>query len=309
MNRTGAMQRWCAALLAALLAVSLPACGNTENKTGSVRNANITVGSKNFTENIILAHMMADLIENRTGLTVNRKMNLGGSNVAWTALKTGDIQIYPEYTGTIVTNYYQEKTGSSEETLARTRELLKRDRLQFLEPFGFNNTYILAVRPETAEQYQLKTYSDLAKVAAELDFAVPFDFLDRPDGYPGLQAMYQMKFKRVKGMDQGIMYRLIGQGDTDVVSAYSTDGQVDIHHLTLLQDDKHFFPPYDAGPVVREDLLNRYPEIADALAPLKGAITEEKMREMNVKVDIGHKADVVAREFLVANGLISEKTE
>src|SRR5690606_38367583 len=218
------MKRMHATLLIIAAALLLSACG-AGSGTGGGKDT-ITIGSKNFTENIILAHMMADLIEARTGLNVDRKVNLGGSNVAWKALLNNEIQLYPDYTGTIVANYYQEETGTSGETLDKARELLKQDNLTFTDPFGFNNTYTLAVKKETAEKYGLKTFSDLAKVAEELILGCEFEFLDRSDGLPGLKETYGMNFKNAVGMDHGIMYRSLVEGEVDVIDAFATDGQI-----------------------------------------------------------------------------------
>ncbi|MFT4145184.1 MAG: glycine betaine ABC transporter substrate-binding protein [Mobilitalea sp.] len=267
----------------------------------------ITVGSKNFTENIIIAHMMADLIEENTELSVVRKVNLGGSNVAWTALENNDIQMYPDYTGTVVANFYQEETGTSQETLDRAKELLSDDNLKAMNSIGFNNTYTLAVTKETAEKYNLKSFSDLTAIAGELILGCEFEFKDRPDGYPGLQTAYSMNFKEAKGMDHGIMYRSLSEGEVDVVDAYATDGQIKVFDLTILEDDLEFFPPYDCIPIVRQDTLDKYPEIESALNQLAGKIDETIMQELNAKVDDeGRKADTVARDFLVEVGLIDD---
>jgi osmoprotectant transport system substrate-binding protein len=294
--------------LAALLAVAIAAltgCGSGSGEDGGGNKESITVGSKNFTENIILAHMMADVIEDKTGLKVARKVNLGGSNVAWKALLNNDIQLYPEYTGTIVANYYQEKTGTSDETLQKARELLKKDHLVFTNKFGFNNTYTLAVTQDTAKKYNLKTFSDLAKVSGGLLLGCEFEFKDRPDGYPGLDQRYGMKFKEVKGMDHGIMYRSLTDHNVDVVDAYSTDGQIKVNNLVILEDDKGFFPPYHAGPLLREDVLTKHPEIGQALNALDGKLTETVMQDLNAKVDMeGLKAEDVAKDFLKEQGII-----
>ncbi|HHV12097.1 MAG TPA: glycine/betaine ABC transporter substrate-binding protein [Clostridiales bacterium] len=288
----------------AVLVIAFYGCG----KGGAKGGATITVGSKNYTENIILAHMMADLVEEYTDLTVVRKVNLGGSNVAWTALENNDIQMHPDYTGTIVASYYQEETSTSEETLARTRELVAEDNLKALEPLGFNNTYTLAVTQETAQKYNLNTFSDLVKVSDQLILGCEFEFKDRPDGYPGLKAAYNMEFKDVKGMDHGIMYRSLNEGEVDVVDAYATDGQIKVFDLKILEDDLEFFPPYDCLPVVRQDTLEKYPGIEEALNRLAGKIDELTMQELNAKVDDqGMKEDVVAHDFLVEAGLIKEK--
>jgi len=292
-------------LTAAVFAVAsnVSACGGRSGSGGD--GGKITVGSKNFTENIILAHMMAELIEAKTDLKVDRKVNLGGSNVAWKALLNNDIQLYPDYTGTIVANYYQEETGTSRETLDKTRQLLAQDNLAFLDPYGFNNTYTLAVTQDTASRYGLKTFSDLAEVAGELVLGCEFEFLDRPDGYPGLKETYGMNFKDAVGMDHGIMYRSLAEGKVDVIDAFSTDGQIVVYNLVILEDDKEFFPPYDAGPLIRQDVLDKYPELESVLNALGGAITVAEMQALNAKVDEeGLKAEDVARDFLVEKGLI-----
>lgn len=267
----------------------------------------VTVGSKNFTENIIIAHMMADIIEENTDLKVVRKVNLGGSNVAWTALKNNDIQMYPDYTGTIVANYYQETTGTSQQTLDRAKKLLSEDNLKEMESIGFNNTYTLAVTQETAKKYNLNTFSDLTKAAGKLTMGCEFEFKDRPDGYPGLQSAYNMKFKDVKGMDHGIMYRSLSEGEVDVVDAYATDGQIKVFDLKILKDDLEFFPPYDCLPIVRQDTLKKYPEIEEALNKLAGKVDEETIQDLNAKVDDeGMKAETVARDFLVSADLVKK---
>jgi osmoprotectant transport system substrate-binding protein len=289
------------------LMLLLAACGGSSGAgDNTASGGTITIGSKNFTENILLAHMIADIIEDKTDLSVVRKVNLGGSNVAWGALKNNEIQLYPDYTGTIVANYYQQDTGTSEETLAKTKELVEKDGLEFLAPFGFNNTYTLAVTKETAEKYNLKTFSDLAKVSQDLVLGVEFEFLDRDDGYPGIQKLYGMNFKDAKGMDHGIMYRSISEGETDVTNAYSTDAQIEAHNLVILEDDKQFFPPYDAGTVIRKDTLDQYPELKEVLNQLGNLISEEDMQKLNGQVDIeGLKEEDVARDFLIDKGLIS----
>ncbi|GAB6926132.1 glycine betaine ABC transporter substrate-binding protein [Paenibacillus sp. JCM 10914] len=295
--------------LVASIGMVLSACGGGSGDGGNSAEGSkeITVSSKNFTENIILAHMMADLIEAKTDIKVTRTVNLGGSNVVWNALKNNEVQLFPDYTGTIVANYYQEETGTSEESLTRSRELMKEDGLAFLEPFGINNTYTLAVTQETAEKHNLKTFSDLAEVSDDMVLGVEFEFLDRDDGYPGIRELYGMNFKDSKGMDHGIMYQAIDNGETDVTNAYATDAQIAVHNLVILEDDKQFFPPYDGGPVIRQDTLDQYPELEEVLNLLGGQLTEADMQELNAQVDVeGLREDSVARDFLVQKGLIEE---
>ncbi|WDH96406.1 glycine betaine ABC transporter substrate-binding protein [Paenibacillus urinalis] len=294
-----------ALMLAATLI--LGACSNGSGESGASGDSagEITIGSKNFTENVVLAHMIALLIEDRTDITVKRQLNLGGSNVVWTALENNEIQLYPEYTGTIVASYYQEETGTAEETLNKTRELVEADGLKFLEPYGINNTYTLAVTQETAKEHNLKTFSDLAKVSEDMVLGVEFEFLDRDDGYPGIQELYGMNFKESKGMDHGIMYRSIEAGETDVTNAYATDAQIKVHNLVILEDDKEFFPPYDASTLIRQDTLEQYPELEGILNELEGFLTEEEMQNLNAQVDVDAMLEEdVARDFLIEKGLI-----
>ncbi|OPA73966.1 glycine/betaine ABC transporter substrate-binding protein [Paenibacillus selenitireducens] len=283
-----------------VLIIALVGCSSGKESKGT-----ITIGSKNFTENILLAHMLADLIEKDTELAVERKVNLGGSDIAWKALKSNDIQLYPDYTGTIVANYYQQETGTAEETYNTTIELLSKDKLSFPSKFGFNNTYTLAVSKETAEKYHLKTFSDLTKISNELVLGCEFEFKDRPDGYPGLEKTYEMTFKKVNAMDRGIMYRSLTDKQVDVIDAYSTEGQIKVNDLVILEDDKGFFPPYHAGALIRDDVLAKYPELEAVLKKLEGALDEQTMQDLNAKVDSeGLKAETVAKDFLKEKGLI-----
>jgi len=291
--------------LALILVLALGGCGGGGRNSGE--GGTLTVGSKNFTENILLAHMMAILIEEHTDIRVERKVNLGGSNVAWQALRNNDIQLYPDYTGTIVANYYQEETGSAEETLRRAQELVQQDGLKFLEPWGFNNTYTLAVKQELAQELGLETYSDLAKVSDRLVIASEFEFLDRPDGLPGLKEVYGMRFKEERGMDPGLRYTSIAEDKVDVINAFATDGMLVVHNLKILEDDRQFFPPYHGAPVVRQDALERFPELEGILNRLAGKIDDVTMQQLNAKVETeGLKEEDVAREFLRELGLIGQ---
>ncbi|MCI1965189.1 MAG: glycine/betaine ABC transporter substrate-binding protein [Oscillospiraceae bacterium] len=286
--------------LSILIMVGFFGCASNSSKSKT-----ITVGSKNYTENIVLSHLMADIIEDRTDITVERKENLGGSNIAWEALQNDEIQLYPDYTGTIVADYYQEQTHTSEETLKRAVELTSEEGLALTGPFGFNNTYTLAVTQETAKKYNLETFSDLVSISPDFILGCEFEFKDRDDGYPGLKKAYGMNFKEVTGMDHGIMYTALTEGNVDVIDSYVTDGQLVVNHLAILKDDLEFFPPYDAVPIVRQDTLDQYPEIEDALNLLSGLLDEKTMRSLNAKVDSdGLKAQNVAHDFLVSVGLI-----
>ena len=268
----------------------------------------LIIGSRNNTESIILSNLMGQLIEDKTGINVTYKENLGGSNVVWTAMLNGKIDVIPDYTGTIVINYYQETTGNADETLAKTKELVSADGITALESFGFNNTYTLALDEAEAESLGVKTFSDFAKVSDDFILGAVFEFIDRPDGLPGFQEEYDLQFKDVKGMDHGIMYRSINAKEVDVINSYTTDGQLQMYDLRVLEDDKGYFPPYHALPLVRTEILEQYPEIGDALLELAGKIDESAMQEMNAKVDNeGQMVELVAKEFLQEAGFISKE--
>ncbi|HEX5563692.1 MAG TPA: glycine betaine ABC transporter substrate-binding protein [Sporosarcina sp.] len=285
-------------LLIAVVASMLSGCIFIEKDS-------LILGSRNNTESIILSHVMGQLIENKTDIKVIYKENLGGSNVVWNAMLNGNIDVVPDYTGTIVVNYYHEEPGNAEETLELTRRLVGEDGIIAFNTFGFNNTYTLALDESKAEELGVVTFSDFAAYSEDFTLGAVFEFIDRPDGLPGFQKEYGLKFKNVKGMDHGIMYRSISAGEVDVINSYTTDGQLQEFDLRVLEDDKSYFPPYHALPLVRKETLKEYPEIEAVLRQLEGAIDEEAMQKMNAKVDNdGMMVERVAEEFLVESGLI-----
>jgi len=220
----------------------------------------------------------------------------------------GKIDVIPDYTGTIVINYYQETTGNADETLAKTKELVSADGITALESFGFNNTYTLALDEAEAESLGVKTFSEFAKVSDDFILGAVFEFIDRPDGLPGFQKEYNLQFKDVKGMDHGIMYRSINAKEVDVINSYTTDGQLQMYNLRVLEDDRGYFPPYHALPLVRTEVLEQYPEIGEVLLELAGKIDETAMQEMNAKVDNeGQMVELVAKEFLQEAGFVRKK--
>ncbi|MNP13136.1 Carnitine transport binding protein OpuCC precursor [compost metagenome] len=246
------------------------------SKTMFVNKDKIVVGSKNFNEQLILGNMVATLIEENTDIEVERKLNLGGSSIAFNALKAGGIDMYVEYTGTALVNILGMESTSDKDIAYNTvkDEFEKSYGLTWLEPLGFNNTYTLAVKQETADKYNLNSFSDLAKVSGELRLGSTMEFLNREDGYLGLQKTYNMNFKDTKGIDGGLRYTSIQSNESDVIDAFSTDGLLEGFKLKVLEDDKHFFPPYDAVPVVREDTLEKYPELKPLINKLAGVLTE-----------------------------------
>lgn len=268
----------------------------------------IIIGSKNFTEQYILAELMAQLIENDTHFTVVRKFNLGGTLFCQGALLRGDIDLYPEYSGTAYMVILKKKyTGDATQVYNDvTQAYQKQFQLAFLSPFGFNNTQALAVRQDFSSRYHVFTLSDLKTSAHQLSIGVPADFYKRPDGFISLEKYYGLQFKDVKLMDAGLMYQAIKNKDVDVIMAFSTDARIVAYHLALLQDNKHIFPPYDAAPVVRDQTLRAHPQIKYILNLLANRINNAQMQHLNYEVDIEKKSvAVVAREFLLQNNLIT----
>jgi osmoprotectant transport system permease protein len=277
-------------------------------KSSPFGSKSIAIGGKNFTEQDILVHMMASLIEAKTDLRVVRKPFLGGSQVTHNALISGSIDMYPEYTGTGWTSVLGEKPigGNAEETYRRVKAAYEEKfRVTWLQPVGFNNTYTLAMRRDRAEQLGISTFSDLALKSPAFVLGATHEFLERPDGYKGLEKVYGMKFKETKGLDAGLTYSSVKEGRTDVNDSFSTDGRIQAFNLKVIADDKHYFPPYYAAPVVRMDTLNAYPELVEVLNLLAGKINDEAMSVLNGKVDLeGQEARAVAETWLKEMGLI-----
>lgn len=290
-------------LMIIVLSVSLAGCSSTS----SVKSDKIVIGGKNFTEQDILVYIMKDLIEAKTNLKVEAKPYLGGTNVVAQALERGDLDIYAEYTGTGLINILGEKSINDPEAAYQKVKQMYKDKKQliWLKPFGFNNTYTLSMRADHAEKLGIETVSDLVKHAPTLNLGSTHEFLEREDGYKGMQKVYGVNFASTKGMDPGLTYAACRDGKVDVIDAFSTDGRIPAFNLKVLKDDKKFFPPYYAAPVIREDTLKKHPEIADVLNLLAGKLDDKQMSILNAKVDLEKKdAKDVAREWLKSQGLI-----
>ena len=267
----------------------------------------IVIGSKNFTEQLILGNMVADLIEGNTDIKVERKLNLGGTQVAFSALQAGELDMYVEYTGTGLVNILKaDVVNDPQKTYDIVyKEFKNKYNLKWLKPLGFNNTYTLAVRKDTAEKYNLENFSDLAKVSNNLIMGPTIEFANREDGYLGLIKEYNMNFKELKAVDGGLRYTAIDNNKSDVIDAFSTDGLLKGFELKVLRDDKNFFPPYYAVPLVREDTLKKYPELEEIINKLASKLDDETMRGLNYKVDkLNESPDNVAKDFLKELGLI-----
>ena len=276
---------------------------------GPAREERIVVGSKNFTEQVVLGELLAQHLENRTGLTVERRFYLTGSYICHQSLRAGRIDLYVEYTGTALTALLKEKPeGNPREVFARVRQAYaERFGLEVTEPLGFENTFAIVVRGEDARQLNLKTLSQAAAHTPGWRAGFGYEFMERPDGYAGLAAAYGLRFAAPpRIMDLGLLYRALKEKQVDLVAGNSTDGLIAALDLAVLEDDRRYFPPYEAVPIVRRDALARHPEVRAALAELAGRITADEMRWLNYAGDAEHRdvADVV-REFLLAQGLAS----
>lgn len=276
--------------------------------TGCSSSNTVTVGSKDFSENTVLGEIFAQLIEAKTDLKVIRKLNMGGTFVNFEAIKNGQIDLYPEYTGTALTAQLKMDviTDADETYRIVSEEFDKQFNIKWLKPLGFNNTYTLAVTNEIFETYRIETFSDLAAISENLVFGAEHEFFDRQDGFDGLVKTYGMKFKgEPKKMNVSLKYQAMGSGDIDVTDAFATDGQIKQYNLKVLKDDKNFFPPYYAAPIIRKEVLEKYPELEQILNSLEGLIDDETMMEMNYKIDVDNQ-DIkkVAEDFLREKGLI-----
>ena len=279
--------------LALLLAFASLSCSRPQR---------IVVGSKNFTESDLLAEIVAQQIERRTGLPVERRLHLGGSFVCHQAITTGAIDAYVEYTGTAFTAILEQPPIADPDSVLRFvgAEYERRFRILWTAPFGFNNTFAILVRHADATRFRLKTISDLAAVAPRLRAGFGYEFLERQDGFPGLANMYGLRFSQPPtAMDLGLTTRALADSNVDVIAGNSTDGQIAALDLVQLTDDRHYFPPYQAAPVIRREVLERYPQVGAALAELGGRISDTEMRRLNVLADVEHRdiADI-AREWL-----------
>ncbi len=276
-------------------------CGVDENT--------VRIGAKNFTEQMILGELMAQMIEDRTELSVDRRFNLGGTMICHQALIQGGIDIYAEYSGTALTAVLNQGVISSPEKVYESVKIAYDEKFscKWLKPFGFNNTYALTVRRDDAEANGWETISDIVPVADELTAGFTAEFAERPDGYPELEKTYNIEFAKVRDLDPGLMYKAIAEKEIDVISAFSTDGRIVVYKLKPLDDDKDFFPPYYAAPVVRLDLLKTHPDVENVLNSLGGTLDDSEMQRLNFKVDEEKRSpEEVARAFLEAEGLLSK---
>jgi len=286
----------------AILAVFLAAASAFLSSCSPPHSDRIVVGSKNFTESFILGELIAQQIETRTNLKVERRFYLAGTYICQQAILSGRIDIYPEYTGTALTVILKDPVGRDRvEVYQRVqREYQRRFGLTLASPFGFNNTFAMEIRGEDARRLHLQTLSQAAAFTPQWRAGFGYEFLERPDGYGGLLATYGLRFaEQPRVMDLGLLARALKDRQIDFAAGNATDGLIPALDLFVLQDDRHYFPPYEPVPVVRKQVFEQHPEVARALAELGGKISDEEMQQMNYAVDGMHRdARDVVRDFL-----------
>ena len=283
-----------------LAALYFTACGPARQQT-------LVIGCKNFTEQVVLGEMLAQYLEAKTGLHVERRFFLAGTYISQQALLAGRIDAYVEYTGTALTAILKQPVESDPGKVYDKvkREYASRFHVEVMNPLGFNNTFAMVIRGETARRLNLHKLSEAAPYAVGWRPGFGYEFMERPDGYQGLVRTYHLTFGQPpRIMDLGLLYRALLEKQVDLVAGNSTDGLIAARDLAILEDDQHYFPPYQAVPMVRRETLIRHPAVRDALNQLGGKISDEEMRRLNYAVDGEHRDVVeVVREFLRAKHL------
>lgn len=304
--------------LAAMMLFSLSGCGKekaVENKTEETKKESasepIKIATKPMTEQYILGEVLKQLIEAKTDYTVEVTKGIGGgtSNIH-PAMEKGEFDLYPEYTssGWVMVLGHEAGEVTDEEILAKLQEeYSEKFEMTWLGLYGFNNTYALAVRKEVADKYNLKTCSDLAKVSKDLVFGGNPDYIEREDGFKGVCEAYGMEFDKVKDIDIGLKYKAMEKGDIDVTNGFTTDAQISRDDVVALEDDKSYQVNYFCSTVVREDALEKYPELEETLMLMDGVLSDQEMAELNYQVEVEGKDEAeVAKDFLATKGLIEE---
>ncbi|MCG8484895.1 MAG: glycine/betaine ABC transporter substrate-binding protein [Clostridia bacterium] len=286
-------------LLLSVVMVTAIGCSKEEKK--------VVIASKPMTEQYIIVEMLTYLIEKNSDITVEQKMGIGGgtSNIH-PAMLSGEIDIYPEYTGTGWLFVLKKELIHDPTELYEAVKASYEDEYGIIwsELYGFNNTFGIALKEALASELNIKTYSDLAAVSPDLNLGAEYDFYEREDGYPGLESTYGFDFKEKTELDIGLKYQAIGSDEVDVINVFSTDGRLKEQNLVVLEDDKNFFPSYFAATLIRKEVLDQYPELEGILAKLDNQISNDEITEMNYLVEI-EKEDpkTVAIEFLQKKGL------
>lgn len=303
-TRSVALNRSCQVCVVALLALAVIAISSCARS----RSNEIVIGSKNFTESLMLGELMAQQIEAHTHLKVERRFYLAGTYICQQAMLSGRIDIYPEYTGTALTAILKEKVGSDKSGVYARVKTEYENRFHFTvgPPFGFNNTFVLEIRGDDARRLNLKTLSQAAAYTPHWRAGFGYEFMERPDGYKGLAAAYNLRFATPpRIMDLGLLAPALKDHQIDIAAGNATDGLIPAFGLFVLEDDRHYFPPYEAVAIIRQLSLQQHPEILQPLSDLAGKITDVEMQKLNYALDGQHRdAKDVAREFLHGKGLI-----
>jgi osmoprotectant transport system substrate-binding protein len=303
---TGTTRRKLGAAMAALSLAAGAALALGPHPAGAAAAPAVRIGSKNFTEQVVLGELFAQALEAK-GVKVDRKLNMGGTLIAHQALVSHEIDMYPEYTGTALLNVLKAETMTDPEAVYQKvkKHYEEQFKLTWLDKSPFNNGYVLVVKPETAREYNLKTLSDLAKVAGKLRLGSGPEFRDRKDGLPGLKQVYGIEFVDAKAFAIALRYEALKTGNVDVVNGYSTDGQITANRLVRLKDDKGLWPPYNVAPVIDAKLAQDHTVVPQTLNAVTALLTDERMSELNWRVD-GEKEEPkdVARDFLKKHGLV-----
>lgn len=308
------IRRGVALLLTAVMGFALlTGCGSTtdeESQTPEADGGTIRIATKPMTEQYILGEMLAVLIEANTDLQVEITKGIGGGTTnIHPALLNGEFDLYPEYTGTAWASVYKkDEIPADEDALfEELKDYYATIGLAWSDLYGFNNTFTLAVRREVADQYQLENDSDLAKVSDQIVFGANPDFYEKTDGYIALCDTYGMKFKDTFDIDIGLKYQAIAQGEVDVINAFTTDAQLAVADVKVLEDDQHVFKNYYCGTVVRQDTLDAHPELMDVLNQMSGILTDQEMAELNYELEVnGMDERELAVNFLKEKGVLPE---
>ncbi|HKL11962.1 MAG TPA: glycine betaine ABC transporter substrate-binding protein [Clostridia bacterium] len=295
------MKKILSLLLCAFIAVGIAGCSENEEKK-------VVVASKPHSEQYILSEMITLLIENGTDISVEKKLGIGGGTAnIQPAMESGEIDIYPEYTGTGWLFVLKEELINDPEELyeAVKTAYAEKYNMKWLGMYGFNNTFALAMKSSLADEMGIATYSDLAEKGGSLVFGAEYDFYEREDGFPGLEETYGLAFEDTVELDIGLKYEAIGTDQVDVINAFSTDGLIKKFDLKVLEDDKMFFPAYNAATIVRQETLDMHPELEEILETMTGLISDDEMTELNYLVE-NEKMDPekVAEDFLKGKGLL-----
>jgi osmoprotectant transport system substrate-binding protein len=284
--------------LTLVVSLALTGCGPKQKP--------IVIGSKNFTEQVVLGEIIAQHLEHRLGRKVTRRFNLGGTLLTYQAILLGQITLYPEYTGTIVSEILKEKPTSDPEQAYRysSQELARRSQIDLLRPLGIDNVFAMVIRGEDARKNHITTLSEAALVTTPWKLGAGYEFQSRMDGMPALSS-YRLPFTGApRAMDLGLMYKALDQGQVTMIAANATDGPLTAHDWTVLKDDKNAFASYQACIMVRQDMETDEPRLKPALLELSGKFTNDVMRKLNAAVDVDHRAvSAVATQFLSEAGL------